>query len=381
MGGWVGLVGGRTGVRTLAMGSPVGDAGAVAFSRGRKEAERPCCFSELTFSLSCISERRMKTRSSRSLPRGRPATMELPLDVLSMIFTRLPTLECVASAHLVSKRWHEATIASSKILWTQLAVKADITNAVPGGVLDFLGVGWKGRYLMQLSGSRPSRTAEELNTAFEFYIESGNDSFAMVQEGTCDLAGKPLGVYVDDAVAFGAPRRISIQARVVSISQFGCIKTIFQNNEEVTFGFKPYVHAVYARRRADGAVACVFQTAIDLDDEPDFYMLEGVHDGPHGTFGHHLRGGKTVCPGARSNESLDTSAGFEMTESHRKGQTQELEINWSVPFKKGMFKLDFAWQHYDAYGQEVGFDDISATMLWDALNPQPEWKKRGPFFM
>ena len=33
VGGWVGLVGGRTGVRRLAVGGPVGDEGAVAFSR------------------------------------------------------------------------------------------------------------------------------------------------------------------------------------------------------------------------------------------------------------------------------------------------------------------------------------------------------------
>ena len=46
-------MGGRTGVRTLAVGNPVGDAGAVAFSRGTwvqsVEAERGCG-SELTFS-------------------------------------------------------------------------------------------------------------------------------------------------------------------------------------------------------------------------------------------------------------------------------------------------------------------------------------------
>ena len=46
MGGWVGLAGGQTGVRALAVRGPVGDAGAVAFSRG--EAERSCCY-ELTF--------------------------------------------------------------------------------------------------------------------------------------------------------------------------------------------------------------------------------------------------------------------------------------------------------------------------------------------
>ena len=95
-----------------------------------------------------------------------------------------------------------------------------------------------------------------------------------------------------------------------------------------------------------------------------------------------------MCPGARVNESLTASTWLVIREID--GEDEDMPqhihrsmwppIDWTVPFKRGKFKISFAWQHYNDYGEEVGFDDISPTMLWNALNPKLDGK-RGPFFM
>jgi len=318
---------------------------------------------------------------------------ELSDDVLSMILLHLSTLECVASAGFVSKRWHKATLAISERLWAQLATSTKITQAVSGGVLDLCGVGWKSRHLMLLPHSRVPHTATELNNAFEFYIELGNESFLMAELGACDLTGNRLGAdddgnADDDDYFFGAPRRISVKARVVTrvveddIDGDG--SAIFENIEGIAFGFEPCMHTVFARRRADGAVARVFRTA---NDDPEFLYDENdpkrdcFYDEKAGTLIHSLRGGETLCAGARDGQGggtneLMTSASFEIHCATR-SQTRSGRPNWAVPFKQGEFKLRFSWQHY--YGHEaVGFDNISPSVIWDALNPLPE---RGPFFM
>ena len=312
---------------------------------------------------------------------------ELSDDVLSMI---LSTLECVTSAGLVSKRWHKATLAISERLWAQLATSAKITHAVPGGVLDLCGVGWKSRHLMLLPHSRVPHTATELNNAFEFYIELGNESFLMAELGACDLTGNRVGAdddgHADDDDDFlGAPRRISVRARVVEDNIDGDGSAIFENIEGIAFGFEPYMHTVFARRRADGAVARVFRTA---NDDPGFLYddydpgRDCFYDEKAGTLFHSLRGGETLCAGARDGQGSGTnelmaSASFEIHGATR-SQTRSGRRNWAVPFKQGEFKLRFSWQHYCSYHQAVGFDNISPSVIWDALNPQPE---RGPFFM
>jgi hypothetical protein len=320
---------------------------------------------------------------------------ELSDDVLSMILLHLSTLECVASASLVSKRWHKATLAIRERLWAQLATSAKMTQAVSGGVLDLCGVGWKSRHLMLLPHSRVPHTATELNNAFEFYIELGNESFLMAELGACDLTGNRLGAdddgnADDDDYFFGAPRRISVKARVVTrvveddIDGDG--SAIFENIEGIAFGFEPCMHTVFARRRADGAVARVFRTA---NDDPEFLYDENdpkrdcFYDEKAGTLIHSLRGGETLCAGARDGQGggtneLMTSASFEIHGATR-SQTRSGRPNWAVPFKQGEFKLRFSWQHYlYDFDKGVGFDNISPSVIWDALNPLPE---RGPFFM
>ena len=302
-------------------------------------------------------------------------------DVLYNIFMYLPTLQCVASADLVSKSWHAVTMANSEKLWQHLATTAKKTNAVRGGVLDLCGVSWKARHLMQRALRAP-RTADDLNTAFEFYLEAGCETFANAEKGLCDLMGK-YSDHEDDedeqlAAAMPA-RRISVRVRVANDEDvLASGRASFESDEDFTFGFEPHVYAVYAQRRSDGAVACLFH-------ECHIYSIEEDMDERYeidGKLYHTLSDGKTICNGASGSDDTTGNcsilSGSAVFLNRRPGMLDSHSADWKVPFTKGDFKMNFCWQHYQG-GTESSFNVITPSNIWDALNPRSDWV-HGPFF-
>ena len=286
----------------------------------------------------------VSTRRSAKAANAHALFASLPDEVLAHIILQIDTRRDAASASQVSRRWKSIINSVSSSLWDTIVRSELPLSTLRGSFAETLGLSSKLRYLLHAGPPPvPARSAEDLNNAFEFFIELGNRAFEIGYNSVSRDIALPLA--------------ITFNARADGTDQLN-----FRNDAAITIGFSPEVFALFARRRSDGALARVFQEmSLDIAEFEEGIVSRPICDGD-----------SDFLPCTEEGE-LGFSGCMDMIlgDAHMARMVDNEDdpdaIEWKEPFRAGQIYIGIGWSifHNGHYSDDAG---ISMSDLWVALD-------------